>query len=64
MMSGNGSRKNPLLVDAVAEKFDVPVNVSGCEEEAATGAAMLAGVSTGVWPTLASAFNTIQQAFE
>jgi sedoheptulokinase len=61
-MSGNGSRRNPLLVKAVAEQFGVPVAVSPCSEEAATGTAMLAGVATGVWADLTSARQIIHDA--
>ncbi len=45
VMSGNASRQNPLLVKAVAERFGVSASVSGCREEAATGAAILASAA-------------------
>lgn len=42
VMSGNAARQNPLLVQAVQQRFGVSTQVAGCREEAATGAAMLA----------------------
>lgn len=54
-MAGNGARRNPFLVDAVSRCFGVPVTVSPCQEEAATGAAMLAGVHAGLWPDVDAA---------
>lgn len=61
-MSGNGARQNPLLVSSVADRFGVSVAVSPCREEAATGAAMLAGVSAGCWPNLNTAQLLIHDA--
>ncbi|MEQ9411838.1 MAG: FGGY family carbohydrate kinase [Fuerstiella sp.] len=55
VMSGNAARRNPALVAAVAKRFHVPTFVSGCYEEAATGAAMLAGVTVGCWSDLSEA---------
>lgn len=52
VMSGNGVRQNPLLVEAVSKRFGVKASVALCAEEAATGAAMLAGVRTQVWRNL------------
>jgi len=46
VMSGNGARQNPLFVKAVADRFGVPATVAECVEEAATGAALLAGFAT------------------
>ncbi|MEZ6127947.1 MAG: FGGY family carbohydrate kinase [Planctomycetaceae bacterium] len=46
VMSGNGARRNPLLLKAIAERFAVPAAVAECREEAAIGAAILAGVMT------------------
>lgn len=41
--SGNGLRKNRNLQQCVSEKFGLPLQLSSCEEEAATGAALFAG---------------------
>lgn len=60
-MSGNGSRQNPMLVEAVQKRFGVPAFVAPCQEEAATGAVMLAGVRVGIWDDLESAQQTIHQ---
>lgn len=38
--SGNGFRKNPLLVKAFENRFNLPVVMSSCVEEAALGAAI------------------------
>lgn len=40
--SGNGLRKNPFLKACFEERFQMPVTLSQCEEEAATGAALFA----------------------
>ena len=52
VMSGNGARRNPLLVDAVARCFQLPVAVAPVSEEAATGAALLAGSRLGIWSSI------------
>ncbi|MCA9033699.1 MAG: hypothetical protein KDA91_01155 [Planctomycetaceae bacterium] len=52
VMSGNGARRNPRLVEAVERCFGVPVRVAQHPEEAATGASMLAGSRLGVWPSV------------
>lgn len=38
--SGNGLRKNPVLCEIIEEMFGVELILAGCEEEAATGAAI------------------------
>ncbi len=53
--SGNAVRKNPLLRRIIAGRFGRPVRVPRHREEAAYGAALLAGVSVGLWPNLAAA---------
>lgn len=53
--SGNGLRQNPLLVDCLARRFDRPVYLPVHSQEAAYGAALLAGSQCGVWSDLASA---------
>lgn len=41
--SGNGIRKNVHLQQCISERFGLPLHLSPCEEEAATGAALFAG---------------------
>ena len=53
--TGNAVRRNPLLADCLARAFRLPVFVPEQEEEAAYGAAILAGVRTGLWPDLTTA---------
>ncbi len=38
--SGNGLRKNPHFQKIVSARFEMPLSMSGCEEEAAVGAAL------------------------
>lgn len=61
-MSGNASRRNPGLVAAVERRFRRPVSVCGFPEEAAVGAAMIAGVRCGIWPRIETARRVIQNA--
>jgi sugar (pentulose or hexulose) kinase len=58
--SGNGLRKNPLLVREISRRFNRPVWFSAHTQEAAYGAALLAGASTGLWPDLEAAGRNIQ----
>ena len=53
--TGNAVRRNPLLTAALADAFGLPVFVPEHTEEAACGAALLAGVQAGLWPDLATA---------
>lgn len=62
VMSGNGSRRNPLLVNAVEQRFRVPVSVSPFQEEAAAGAAMNAGVSARMWSDYSEVRQLLQDA--
>lgn len=55
LMSGNALRSIPLLRCAIRELYGVPVHVVGIEEAAATGAALLAGVATGMWANISEA---------
>jgi sugar (pentulose or hexulose) kinase len=57
--SGNAVRKNPLLRQIIADRFGRPVLIPRHCEEAAYGAALLAGVSVGVWPSLPAAGRCI-----
>ena len=61
-MSGNAVKHNPVLVEAVRRRFAVPVNVARHSEEAATGAAMIAGVGLGIWDTLETARQRVAEA--
>jgi sedoheptulokinase len=61
-MAGNAVKHNPLLVDAVRRHFGVPVEVARHSEEAATGAAMLAGVHLKTWRTIEDARSAVQAA--
>lgn len=45
--SGNGIRKNPLLQEEIARIYKMPVTFTDREEEAAAGAAILAGILAG-----------------
>ena len=58
--SGNGLRKNPLLVREISRRFARPVWFPTHTQEAAYGAALLAGASTGLWPDLETAGRNIQ----
>jgi sedoheptulokinase len=60
--AGNAVRKNPLLPRLIAERFGRPVHVPRHTEEAALGAALLAGTSLGVWPDLETAAGCIEYA--
>ncbi|MBI3864509.1 MAG: hypothetical protein HY290_21715, partial [Planctomycetia bacterium] len=58
--SGNGLRKNPLLVREISRTFQRPVWFPEHTQEAGYGAALLAGASTGLWPDLESAGRNIR----
>jgi len=58
--SGNAVRKNPLLRSIIAERFARPVLVPRHREEAACGAAFLAGVAAGVWKDMTEASARIE----
>jgi sugar (pentulose or hexulose) kinase len=60
--SGNGLRKNPLLVRELSRRFERPVWFPAHTQEAAFGAALLAGAATGVWSDLETAGKTIRLA--
>jgi sugar (pentulose or hexulose) kinase len=47
--AGNGLRENPVLAQLVAEAFGLPLVFPRHREEAAYGAALLAGVGSGIW---------------
>ncbi len=58
--SGNGLRKNPLLVREISRRFGRPVWFPAHTQESAFGAALLAGAATGVWPDLETAGRNIR----
>jgi sedoheptulokinase len=58
--SGNGLRKNPLLVEIIEREFERPVFLPSHEEAAAYGTALLAGSTVGVWPDLETAGKCIR----
>jgi sugar (pentulose or hexulose) kinase len=60
--AGNGMRENPLLVQIVADELARAVRLPRHREEAAYGAALLAGVGTGVFPDLSTAASLIVMA--
>ncbi|MFY9256832.1 MAG: FGGY family carbohydrate kinase [Fuerstiella sp.] len=59
VMSGNASQRNPELIAAVAKAFEVPVLLSPIVEEAAVGAALLAGTGVDFWSDLETARNQL-----
>ncbi|MBN1834266.1 MAG: hypothetical protein JW820_00380 [Spirochaetales bacterium] len=58
--SGNGVRLNPDLRRAFEQSFGMPMRVPTHREEAAFGAALLAGVAAGVLPDLNAAGRLIR----
>lgn len=60
--SGNGVRNNPLLAGIIADSFGLPLRVPAHREEAAYGAALLAGVGAGVIADLDEAGRRIVQS--
>jgi len=58
--SGNGLRKNPLLVREISRRFARSVWFPAHTQEAAYGAALLAGASTGLWSDLETAGRNIR----
>lgn len=57
-LTGNALRRNPVLRDLAELHFSLPTYLSGYTEEAAVGAAMVAGVGSGMW----SSFAEVSQA--
>ncbi|MFO1019940.1 MAG: FGGY family carbohydrate kinase [Planctomycetales bacterium] len=58
--AGNGLRQNKLLTRIISEKFQAPVYFAGHPQEAAYGAALLAGVQMRNWPSLEEAGKSIR----
>ncbi|MGI6367130.1 MAG: sedoheptulokinase [Anaerolineae bacterium] len=48
--AGNGITHNPVLAEAVVQRFDLPLSLTGTVEAAALGAALLAADGTGALP--------------
>jgi sugar (pentulose or hexulose) kinase len=60
--AGNGLRENPLLAQMVADEFGLPLHVPRHHEEAAFGAALVAGFGAGVFPSLEAAGKAVHYA--
>ncbi|MFM8286957.1 MAG: sedoheptulokinase [Planctomycetaceae bacterium] len=58
--AGNGLRENPLLAELVQHEFALPLLLPTACEEAAVGAALVAGVGAGVFISLAAAGQTLR----
>lgn len=58
--SGNGLRNNPLLAESIERVFARPLFFPAHQEEAAFGAALLAGANAGVWASLEAAGAAIK----
>jgi sugar (pentulose or hexulose) kinase len=58
--SGNAVRRNPLLRQIIRECVGKPVLIPAHLEEAAYGAALLAGTQAGFWPDLTTAARCIR----
>jgi sugar (pentulose or hexulose) kinase len=58
--AGNGLRENPQLASMLAEEFSMPVVFPVHREEAAFGAALMAGVAAGCWCDLSTAAKQIR----
>jgi sugar (pentulose or hexulose) kinase len=58
--AGNGLRENPQLARMLAQEFAMPVVFPAHREEAAFGAALMAGVAAGCWCDLSTAGKQIR----
>jgi sugar (pentulose or hexulose) kinase len=58
--SGNGLRENSSLSQIVAKEFALPLGFPPIREEAALGAAMIAGVGAGVFADLTAAGKVVE----
>ncbi len=58
--AGNGLRENPVLRGMVADAFGLSLALPAHAEEAAYGAALVAGVGAGIWPDLPTACRIIR----
>ncbi|WP_219834148.1 sedoheptulokinase [Paenibacillus sp. R14(2021)] len=53
--SGNGIRKNPVMQQRLQDRLNMPLFLSGAQEEAAFGAALYAASAAGMFPDLKAA---------
>jgi sugar (pentulose or hexulose) kinase len=58
--TGNAVRRNPLLIQRFADMLGLPVDLPQHREEAAYGAALLAGAQSGLWEDLEAAGRRIR----
>jgi sugar (pentulose or hexulose) kinase len=58
--AGNGLRENAVLARCVAEQFGMPLTLPRHREEAAFGAALVAGVGADVFPDMAAAGRLVR----
>jgi xylulokinase len=56
---GGGGARSPLWQQIQADIYGMPVDLIEAEEGAAYGAALLAGVGAGVWPSVDAACGTV-----
>ena len=56
---GNALRRNPVLRHLAELHFALPVYLSGYTEEAAVGAALVAGVGSGLWSSYEEASRAV-----
>lgn len=56
---GGGGARSPLWRQIQAETYGTPVETVAAEEGAAYGAAILAGVGAGIWPTVDAACDAV-----
>ena len=61
---GGGGARSPLWQQIQAEVYGQAVEIVQAEEGAAYGAALLAGVGVGVWPTVEAACNAVVRVAE
>jgi xylulokinase len=58
---GGGGARSPLWRQIQADVYAQPVEIVAAEEGAAYGAALLAGVGAGVWPSVDAACDAVVQ---
>lgn len=56
-----GGTKNPIWLQAKADILDRPIEIATADEAVALGAAMLAGLGTGVYSEIESAYGTVSR---
>jgi xylulokinase len=55
---GGGGARSPLWQQIQADIYGMPVELVAADEGAAYGAALLAGVGAGIWPSVDAACKT------